>query len=227
MTDNDQKWVDELIAAMQDRVAEEVASRLEHVTIRLAEQDAKIADQDAKIAELSGIIQGLVRLPHVIGMFPDPHEIEKMQVQVFQQESLTTEQRKAGHTEWSLGVEYWSGGKRLPRINIALMEPKKFVRAVTRLKDASPKMQEFTRVRIDNDMVGIVRRKLQDGGRGYVADQFAILFDRTTDDPTVAIFVGDACFVFSQFQPGKGTKDGKARWFSTEYTLGSEEGNDQ
>jgi hypothetical protein len=206
--------IDVFKSAQTERGDASLQQQINRLAIMLEMQDERIRDLCAELEDTKASLARLMLTPAEGGMFPPIPEIERFVAQVFHNPAMAAEKsREGGKTPWSLKIEYWHRAKKQPGINIALYPPR-HVLGVLKGKSAPQHIIDtIAKADPEHVMVGLVRRKLQNGGRPYLTDQVAMLMDYNLGiaNTKLALLIGkDGCAIFDKFTASNGTKKGKS-----------------
>ena len=156
------------------------------------------------------------------GLFPPQMEhVTMIAIQLFHKAELTTEQRQARHTPWSLKLEVSVGGRRIKKgIDISLYSGEQFARQVLSTAGAIPPViaRMVDDVRDENDpdrLYGMLTRRTSGGGTPRERTQFCTMRGHLIGNPIVRVHVDDERAACEHWRPGGGTKAGKALWYGS------------
>jgi hypothetical protein len=175
----------------------------------------RIMDLALQVGLLQETVDRLMQQPAIGGTFAPLAEIEKLQVQIFHTETLTTNQKRGGLTHWSLKIETWHRAARQPGIDIALIAPAEFLSNLQKRR-APDEIIKLAELMHPYTLGGIVRRKLINGGREYMPSQCVILLGHLLgmEHVELVLLIGDQQQLITGFTAAKGSKRGSALWFS-------------
>jgi hypothetical protein len=185
---------------------------------RLDEQQALIEALSSENEMLIRRITALeVRMPPLLDGGALPNDLSELECQIFYRplESIPPGQRRV-KTEWSLRLTAWIGGRRAkPDINVKLYAGSRFYAQVMELANHPIYAEQAAEYVRDSDALGgMLQAITKQKGRPYILTQFCILSNHLMDDPKVLVVVNGKEIFFDGFRPGKGNKEGKAKWYA-------------
>jgi hypothetical protein len=194
---------------------EELADALTAVVLRQDSQDLRLRAMADEIHQLRSLVTAETKKPSGSMALPSADELEQLYVQVFHNDPARspTDRRKRGSHEWSVKIEFWTGGAK-QSIDLAMFSIPEMLK-VARAKN-SPFVDKLTEL-VDDDLMGsFVRRKLFKQGRGYVTDQAVLLHGvgESPDKVALVLWIGDDPITVTGFQPSAGEKSGRSLYFA-------------
>jgi hypothetical protein len=209
---------DQMAATCEPRPAPTPSHDLAVILGRLDEQQALIEALSSENEMLIRRVTALeVRMPPLLDGGRLPNDLSELECQIFYKplESIPPAQRRV-KTEWSLRLTSWIGGKRAkPDLNVKLYSGGRFYVQVMELSDHPTYAEQAAEYIRDSDALGgMLQAITKQKGRPYVSTQFCILSNHLIDDPRVLVVVDGNEIFFDGFRPGKGKKEGKAKWYA-------------
>jgi hypothetical protein len=173
--------------------------------------DERITGLGEEVAALQDAKAAARPPPHLIGLIPPLAEINRLQVQVFNNLDLTANMRRGGRTNWSLKFEFWQGQNRRPAITIGMF-PRDELLAMMRKKLAPDELIQTVGDMPASQLGGMLRRAAPGAGREYDWHQMAFLDGQAQQETVkVLLLIDHQVAKFGNFVPAKGT----AVWFGS------------
>jgi hypothetical protein len=148
------------------------------------------------------------------GLLPEPNVISLLGIQIFHKEELTKAQRQGRHTHWSLKLEPAINGRRVKGgIDVSLYSGEEFANQMRSIRDLSISIQQHAAQTTPDTLYGMLVHRTRGAGTPRCGTQFCVLNGHLTDAPEVEVHIDEQMIACTSFRPGKGTREGHAKWF--------------
>jgi hypothetical protein len=200
-----------------DKAVRMIAALSEHMTMmqHRFEQEMKClrADNAALLRQVAPLLAS-----HAAegGLLPELAVISLLDIQIFHKPELTRAQRQGRHTHWSLKLEPAINGRRVKGgINVSLYSGEEFANQMRPIRDLSISIQRHAAQTTPDTLYGMLVHRTRGAGTPRCGTQFCVLKGHLTDAPEVEVHIDEQMIACTSFRPGKGTREGHAKWFGS------------